>query len=166
MSCFQEIVQSNFAIRNGLIRNKLVLRNRFLWPICHLLHKDKELLALRNNFRVTKKFLIANFDCITKIRKKNLIEQWIWTQYQNQYLWPNCILQKCCGDKPHTIYVNNEYSKLINSAYHIFEDWQIVRISKSFDFLLEVEQDHDNLHSTDIQTRARPNLERKNIWNT
>ena len=33
---------------------------------CHLLHKDKELLALRNNFRVTKKFLIAKFDCISK----------------------------------------------------------------------------------------------------
>ena len=26
----------------------------------------KELLALRNNFRVTKKFLIAKFDCIAK----------------------------------------------------------------------------------------------------
>ena len=25
---------------------------------------NKELLALRNNFRVTKKFLIAKFDCI------------------------------------------------------------------------------------------------------
>ena len=29
-----------------------------------LLPKDKERLALRNNFRVTKKFLIAKFDCI------------------------------------------------------------------------------------------------------
>ena len=56
-------VHSNLAIRNGLVRNKLVLRNHFLWPICHLLHKDKELLAL-NNFRATKKFLIAKFDCI------------------------------------------------------------------------------------------------------
>jgi hypothetical protein len=59
------VVQSNLAIRNGLIRSKLVLRNHFLWPICHLLHKDKELLAIRNNFRATKKFLIAKFDCIT-----------------------------------------------------------------------------------------------------
>ena len=58
-------LQSNLAIRNGLIRNKLVLGNHFLWPICHLLHKDKELLALRNNFRATKKFLIAKFDCIS-----------------------------------------------------------------------------------------------------
>ena len=40
-----------------------MLRNHFTWPICHLLHKDKELLALRNNFRATKKFLIAKFDC-------------------------------------------------------------------------------------------------------
>ena len=49
--------------KDGLIRNKLVLRNHFLCPICHLLHEDKELLALRNNFRATKKFLIAKFDC-------------------------------------------------------------------------------------------------------
>ena len=59
----QYVLQSNLAIRNSLIRNKLVLRNHFLWPICHLLHKDKELLALRNNFRATKKFLVAKFDC-------------------------------------------------------------------------------------------------------
>ena len=54
-------------IRNGLIENKLVLRNHFVWPICHLLHKDKELLAIRNNFRATLKFLIAKFDCTSKI---------------------------------------------------------------------------------------------------
>ena len=41
------VVQSNLAIRNGLIRNKLVIRNHFLWPIWHLLHKDKELLAFQ-----------------------------------------------------------------------------------------------------------------------
>ena len=35
-------------------------------PICHLIHKDRELLALRNNFRATKKFLIAKFDCTTQ----------------------------------------------------------------------------------------------------
>ena len=35
-------------------------------PIVILLHKDKEHLELRNNFRVTKKFLIAKFDCILK----------------------------------------------------------------------------------------------------
>ena len=38
---------------------------------------DKELLALRNNFRATKKFLIAKFDCNTKIcfvsKNKNLL---------------------------------------------------------------------------------------------
>ena len=56
-------ILSNLAIRNSLIRSKLVLRNHYLWPICHLLLKDKELLALRNNFRATKKFLIAKFDC-------------------------------------------------------------------------------------------------------
>ena len=56
--------QSNLVISNVLIRNKLVLRNYFLWPIVNLLYKDKEHLALRNNFRVNKKFLITKFDCI------------------------------------------------------------------------------------------------------
>ena len=70
---FLPLIQSNLAIRNGLIRNKLVLRNHFLWPICHLLHKDKELLALRNNFRATKKFLIAKFDCSSKTAPRILI---------------------------------------------------------------------------------------------
>ena len=69
MYAFDILIQSNLVIRNVLIRNKLVLRlvlrNLFLWPNANLLHKDKELLALRNNFRVTKKFLIAKFDCIT-----------------------------------------------------------------------------------------------------
>ena len=60
------VVHSNLAIRNGLIRSKLVLRNHFLRPISHLLHKDKEHLALRNYFRATKKFLIALFDCSSK----------------------------------------------------------------------------------------------------
>ena len=50
------------VIRNVLIRNKLVLRNPFQWPIVNLLHKDKEHLVLRNNFRVTKKFLFTKFD--------------------------------------------------------------------------------------------------------
>ena len=36
--------------------------NHFLWPICHLLHKNKEHLPLRNNFRVTKSSL---FPCST-----------------------------------------------------------------------------------------------------
>ena len=31
-----------------------------------LLHRNKEHLAIRNNFRVTEKFLIAKFDCNTK----------------------------------------------------------------------------------------------------
>ena len=52
-------------IRNVFIRSKLVLRNHFPSPIDNLLHKGRENLALRNNFRVTKKFLIAKFDCRT-----------------------------------------------------------------------------------------------------
>ena len=49
--------------KDGLMRNKLVLRNHFPWPICYLLHKDKikEHLALRNNFRATEKFLKIQF---------------------------------------------------------------------------------------------------------
>ena len=62
MTC-SYVVHSNLAIRNDLIRNKLVLRNHFLWSICHLPYKDKKFLALRNNFRANKKFLIAKFDC-------------------------------------------------------------------------------------------------------
>ena len=66
-SCVRQVsllIQLNLVIRNVLIRNKLVLRNHFPWPNANLLHKDKEHLALRNNFRVTKKFLITKFDCI------------------------------------------------------------------------------------------------------
>ena len=64
------------SLYNTYIRNKLVLRNHFLWrPICHLLHKDKELLALRNNFRVTKKFLIAKSDCSYFVNPLNAIKQ-------------------------------------------------------------------------------------------
>ena len=37
------------------------------WPIVNLLPKDKEHLTLRNNFRVTKKFLITKIDCNTKV---------------------------------------------------------------------------------------------------
>ena len=74
----QYVLQSNLAIRNSLIRNKLVLRNHFLWPICHLLHKDKELLASRNNFRATKKFLFAKFDCNILLFVKNSDYFWLF----------------------------------------------------------------------------------------
>ena len=80
-------VQSNLAIRNGLIRNKLVLRNHFLWPICHLLHKDKELLALRNNFTATKKFPIAKFDCMYIIL--NTQQPITWNSNRESYLLPS-----------------------------------------------------------------------------
>ena len=58
-----------------MIRNKLVLRNHFLCPICHLLHEDKELLALRNNFRETEKFLITKFDCTCNFFQE-LFSEW------------------------------------------------------------------------------------------
>ena len=74
------------AIRNCLIRNKLVLRNHFLWPICYLLHKDKELLELRNNFRATKKFLIAKFDRIRSI--VSLLTEQLWEMLCDEFV-PN-----------------------------------------------------------------------------
>jgi hypothetical protein len=46
ITCCEELhvskqnIQSNLVIRNVLIRNKLVLRNHFLWLIVNLLHKD------------------------------------------------------------------------------------------------------------------------------
>ena len=63
MMLFQKVyyIQSNLVIRN-----KLVIRNHFLWPIVNLLHKDDEHLALRNNFRETKKFLITKGQLILK----------------------------------------------------------------------------------------------------
>ena len=57
-------LQSNLVIRNGLIRNKLALRNHLPWPNANLLLKDKELVALRNHSMVTIKFLFTKFDCI------------------------------------------------------------------------------------------------------
>ena len=65
-SLHNTLIQLNLVIRNCLIRNLLVLRNHFLWPNASLLYKDKEHLALRNNFRVTEKFLSAKFDCALK----------------------------------------------------------------------------------------------------
>ena len=44
-----------------------MLRNYFQWQIVNLLHKDKEHLALRNNSRVTKKFLITKLDCSSNL---------------------------------------------------------------------------------------------------
>ena len=46
-------------IRKVLMRHKIGVKE----PIVNLLCKDKEHLALRNNFRVTEKFLITKFDC-------------------------------------------------------------------------------------------------------
>ena len=79
-------VQSNLAIRNILIRNKLVLRNHFLWPIANLLHKFKGHLASRNNFRVTKKFLITKYDCILFMALKGIANQ-KWCRDANRDLW-------------------------------------------------------------------------------
>ena len=74
-------VQSNLVIRNVLIRYKLALRNHFPWPNANLLHKDKEYLALRNNFRVTKRLLITKFDCTTLINNMVVLITWMSYTY-------------------------------------------------------------------------------------
>ena len=91
-------VQSNLALRNVLIRNKLISRSHFLWQICHLLHKEKKLLALRNNFRMTKKFLIAKFDCIRILIEKNrwdlgTCRKCVSEHKRNSPIWPPLFLQ-------------------------------------------------------------------------
>ena len=53
----------------GLLWSKLVLRTISRDQFANLLHKDKEHLELRNNFRMTKKFLIAKFDCTWQISR-------------------------------------------------------------------------------------------------
>ena len=93
-------------------------------------------------------FVLTN--CQTKLMTQLYLTKMFWRQKPYNFLIK--LVSKWC---------TYGVLEIDNSAYHIFEDWQIVRISKSFDFLLGVEQDHDNLHSTDIQTRARPNLESK-----
>ena len=45
-------------------QEQIGIKEPFPVTFCHLLLMDKELLVLRNNFRATKKFLIAKFDCI------------------------------------------------------------------------------------------------------
>ena len=97
-SCVRQVsllIQLNLVIRNVLIRNKLVLRNHFPWPNANLLHKDKELLALRNNFRVTKKFLITNVDCIIYIIFVLIFSTEKKTNYyffsSEKYWWKNLV---------------------------------------------------------------------------
>ena len=93
-------MQSNLVIRKVLIRNKLVLRNHYSWPDDDWLHKGKEHLALRNNFRMTKKFLITKFDCIiffaTKFESKQsgrwILNFVVFSEYQNIWRHIGCIL--------------------------------------------------------------------------
>ena len=47
---------------------------------------DKEHLALRNNFRVTKKFLITKFDCTKLVNWANL-HQGFWSLKVSLRLW-------------------------------------------------------------------------------
>ena len=62
----QPFTTVKLGIKELFDKEQIGIRNHFLWPICHLLHKDKELLALRNNFRATKMFPIAKFDCTSE----------------------------------------------------------------------------------------------------
>ena len=49
-------------------KEQIGVKESFPVSKCQFLHKDKEHLALRNNFWVTKKFLITKFDCTYKNR--------------------------------------------------------------------------------------------------
>ena len=51
-------------------KEQIGVKEPFLVTCANLLQKDKEHLALRDNLRVTKKFLITKFDCSrTKVPK-------------------------------------------------------------------------------------------------
>ena len=52
-----------------------MLRNHFPVPIVNFLHKDKERLALRNNFRVTKKFLTPSLTVYDLIKQFNRFQK-------------------------------------------------------------------------------------------
>ena len=53
-------------IQEWFDKEQTVIKEPFSVTNLPLIHKDKELLSLRNNFRATKKFLIAKFDCIMR----------------------------------------------------------------------------------------------------
>ena len=60
----EEVRQGKYFILKVAFIQKVLIHLSFRQtdkPICRLFHKDKELLALWNNFRATKKFLIAKF---------------------------------------------------------------------------------------------------------
>ena len=87
-------------IRNDLIRNTLVLRNHFLWPVTNFLHKDKEYLGLKYNFRVNKKFLITKFDCINglfRFEKFDFYDQFskVFSDLINDYFQICSLIRTC-----------------------------------------------------------------------
>ena len=84
------LLRSNLAIRNCLIRNLLVLRNHFLWPNASLLHKDKEHLALRNNF--------------VGDRKVPYCQVWLYSHFGNEFVVGLIIL--------HNVFFLNDYYKI------------------------------------------------------
>ena len=64
-SCFKYVIVSTVKLGNKERFDKEQISIKEPFPVTNLpfTYKDKELLALRNNFRATKKFLIAKFDC-------------------------------------------------------------------------------------------------------
>ena len=53
----------NLGNKERFDKEQIGIKEPFSVTNLHLLHKDKELWALRNNFKATKKFLIAKFEC-------------------------------------------------------------------------------------------------------
>ena len=73
MNYFRNDYSVNLGNKEHFDKEQIGDKNHFPWPNANLLHKDKEHLALRNNFRVTKKFLITKFDSINlEVRKVNI----------------------------------------------------------------------------------------------
>ena len=102
----RQIVQSNLGIRNGLIRNKLVLKNHFPcpWPFANLLPRDKEYS--------TKKFPIIKFDCTTKLPTWGRGCQKTWKIPDVIYGWSLCKVQL-----QHMYWITTKYKYDVQSLF-------------------------------------------------
>ena len=100
----------------------------FILPI---LHKNKEHLALRNNFRVTKKFLITKFDCTSFL-------PFCHDEFATTVFVATCRAWICnCSNRPYFEHITTlTYSlcKLCCNSTHVWEKDMEVKISK---FILE-----------------------------
>ena len=88
------------------------------------MHKDKKHLVLRNNFRVTKKFLITKFDCTYFFRDNGIvisvsIAQWVFELFNIVFFI--CFLNFIVG-----------YSLLIDKFFGLYNVITIMIIQPAF----------------------------------